>query len=144
MNTKSACYKDLRVQVNTSYCNPRSRPATGLMPCNTQPCPTRSDPLLFPMSALYWHVWRIIVAHSYLYSYSSITVILVILKRLSCRNISKLFKTFFLHRGYKCATISFTPVLSPWSAPLEHWCLFFLSLILKALCWHSCPPRDKL
>ncbi|XP_070768114.1 A disintegrin and metalloproteinase with thrombospondin motifs 16 [Enoplosus armatus] len=39
MNTKSACYKDLRVQVNSSYCNPRSRPATGLMPCNTQPCP---------------------------------------------------------------------------------------------------------
>ncbi|KAM8826381.1 A disintegrin and metalloproteinase with thrombospondin motifs 16 [Synchiropus picturatus] len=39
MNTKSACYKDMRVQVNTSYCNPRSRPATGLMPCNTQPCP---------------------------------------------------------------------------------------------------------
>ncbi|XP_037641856.1 A disintegrin and metalloproteinase with thrombospondin motifs 16 [Sebastes umbrosus] len=39
MNTKSACYKDLRVQVNTSHCNPRSRPATGLMPCNTQPCP---------------------------------------------------------------------------------------------------------
>lgn len=42
MNTKSACYKDLRVQVNTSYCNPRSRPVTGLMPCNTQPCPSRS------------------------------------------------------------------------------------------------------
>uniref|UniRef100_A0A665URL2 ADAM metallopeptidase with thrombospondin type 1 motif, 16 n=1 Tax=Echeneis naucrates TaxID=173247 RepID=A0A665URL2_ECHNA len=40
MNTKSACYKDLRVQVNTSYCNPKSRPATGLMPCNTQPCPS--------------------------------------------------------------------------------------------------------
>ncbi|XP_053699807.1 A disintegrin and metalloproteinase with thrombospondin motifs 16 [Synchiropus splendidus] len=39
MNTKSACYKDMRVQVNTSYCNPRSRPATGPMPCNTQPCP---------------------------------------------------------------------------------------------------------
>ncbi|XP_033957655.1 A disintegrin and metalloproteinase with thrombospondin motifs 16 [Pseudochaenichthys georgianus] len=39
MNTKSACYKDLRVQVNTSYCNQRSRPATGLIPCNTQPCP---------------------------------------------------------------------------------------------------------
>ncbi|XP_006804459.1 A disintegrin and metalloproteinase with thrombospondin motifs 16 [Neolamprologus brichardi] len=39
MNTKSACYKDLKVQVNVSYCNPRSRPATGLMPCNTQPCP---------------------------------------------------------------------------------------------------------
>ncbi|XP_061531476.1 A disintegrin and metalloproteinase with thrombospondin motifs 16 [Phycodurus eques] len=39
MNTQPACYKDLRVQVNTSYCNPRSRPATGTMPCNTQPCP---------------------------------------------------------------------------------------------------------
>ncbi|XP_068452431.1 A disintegrin and metalloproteinase with thrombospondin motifs 16 [Clinocottus analis] len=39
MNTKAACYKDLRVQVNTSYCNLRSRPATGPMPCNTQPCP---------------------------------------------------------------------------------------------------------
>ncbi|KAM9310034.1 A disintegrin and metalloproteinase with thrombospondin motifs 16 [Pholidichthys leucotaenia] len=39
MNTKSACYKDLKVQVNMSYCNPRSRPTTGLMPCNTQPCP---------------------------------------------------------------------------------------------------------
>ncbi|XP_034142841.1 A disintegrin and metalloproteinase with thrombospondin motifs 16 [Esox lucius] len=39
MNTKSACYKDLRAQVNTSYCNPRTKPATGLMPCNTQPCP---------------------------------------------------------------------------------------------------------
>uniref|UniRef100_A0A3Q3KD59 ADAM metallopeptidase with thrombospondin type 1 motif, 16 n=1 Tax=Monopterus albus TaxID=43700 RepID=A0A3Q3KD59_MONAL len=39
MSTKSACYKDLRAQVNTSYCNPKSRPATGLMPCNTQPCP---------------------------------------------------------------------------------------------------------
>ncbi|KAM3615039.1 uncharacterized protein V6R79_022589 [Siganus canaliculatus] len=39
MNTKPACYKDLKVQVNTSYCNPRSRPATGLMSCNTQPCP---------------------------------------------------------------------------------------------------------
>uniref|UniRef100_A0A3B5ANX1 ADAM metallopeptidase with thrombospondin type 1 motif 16 n=1 Tax=Stegastes partitus TaxID=144197 RepID=A0A3B5ANX1_9TELE len=39
MNTKTACYKDLRVQVNMSYCNPRSRPATGLIACNTQPCP---------------------------------------------------------------------------------------------------------
>lgn len=41
MNTKTACYKDMRVQVNTSYCNPRSRPVTGLVPCNTQPCPAR-------------------------------------------------------------------------------------------------------
>ncbi|XP_020490234.1 A disintegrin and metalloproteinase with thrombospondin motifs 16 [Labrus bergylta] len=40
MSTKPACYKDLRVQVNTSFCNPRSRPATGLMPCNTKPCPS--------------------------------------------------------------------------------------------------------
>nr|XP_015804609.1 A disintegrin and metalloproteinase with thrombospondin motifs 16 isoform X1 [Nothobranchius furzeri] len=39
MNTKSACYRDLRVQVNTSHCNPRSKPMSGVMPCNTQPCP---------------------------------------------------------------------------------------------------------
>ncbi|XP_067094306.1 A disintegrin and metalloproteinase with thrombospondin motifs 16 [Osmerus mordax] len=41
MTTKSACYKDLRVQVNTSYCNPRTRPSTGITPCNSQPCPAR-------------------------------------------------------------------------------------------------------
>ncbi|XP_061574256.1 A disintegrin and metalloproteinase with thrombospondin motifs 16 [Cololabis saira] len=39
MSTKAACYKDLRVQVNVSYCNPRSRPATGAMPCNIHACP---------------------------------------------------------------------------------------------------------
>ncbi|XP_030639093.1 A disintegrin and metalloproteinase with thrombospondin motifs 16 [Chanos chanos] len=39
MSTKSACYKDMRVQVNSSYCNPRTRPSTGLVACNTQPCP---------------------------------------------------------------------------------------------------------
>ncbi|XP_077454766.1 A disintegrin and metalloproteinase with thrombospondin motifs 16 isoform X1 [Stigmatopora argus] len=39
MNTKPACYKDMRVQVTTSYCNPRSRPTPGIIPCNTQPCP---------------------------------------------------------------------------------------------------------
>ncbi|KAJ3597712.1 hypothetical protein NHX12_001229 [Muraenolepis orangiensis] len=39
MHTKPACYKDLRVQVNTSHCSAKSRPATGPMPCNTQPCP---------------------------------------------------------------------------------------------------------
>ncbi|XP_054638948.1 A disintegrin and metalloproteinase with thrombospondin motifs 16 isoform X1 [Dunckerocampus dactyliophorus] len=39
MNTKPACYKDMRFQVNTSYCNARSRPATGVIPCNIQPCP---------------------------------------------------------------------------------------------------------
>uniref|UniRef100_A0A8C9R511 ADAM metallopeptidase with thrombospondin type 1 motif 16 n=1 Tax=Scleropages formosus TaxID=113540 RepID=A0A8C9R511_SCLFO len=39
MNTKPACYMDMRIQVNTTYCNPRYRPTTGLVPCNTQPCP---------------------------------------------------------------------------------------------------------
>ncbi|XP_047014477.1 A disintegrin and metalloproteinase with thrombospondin motifs 16 isoform X2 [Ictalurus punctatus] len=41
MKTKAACYKDQRVQVNTSYCNPKSRPKTGTISCNTQPCPPR-------------------------------------------------------------------------------------------------------
>ncbi|XP_078543742.1 A disintegrin and metalloproteinase with thrombospondin motifs 16 isoform X1 [Lissotriton helveticus] len=39
MNTKEACYKDLRVQVNTSLCNLKTRPVTGLVPCNLQACP---------------------------------------------------------------------------------------------------------
>uniref|UniRef100_A0A3Q2CNG8 ADAM metallopeptidase with thrombospondin type 1 motif, 16 n=2 Tax=Cyprinodon variegatus TaxID=28743 RepID=A0A3Q2CNG8_CYPVA len=39
MSTKSACYKDMRLQVNVSYCNPRTRPAAGVIPCNTHPCP---------------------------------------------------------------------------------------------------------
>ncbi|RXN15738.1 A disintegrin and metallo ase with thrombospondin motifs 16 [Labeo rohita] len=39
MVSKSVCYKDLRLQVNTSYCNSRSRPPTGVTSCNTQPCP---------------------------------------------------------------------------------------------------------
>uniref|UniRef100_A0A8C1FW94 ADAM metallopeptidase with thrombospondin type 1 motif 16 n=1 Tax=Cyprinus carpio carpio TaxID=630221 RepID=A0A8C1FW94_CYPCA len=39
MVSKSVCYKDLRLQVNTSYCNSRSRPSTGVTSCNTQPCP---------------------------------------------------------------------------------------------------------
>uniref|UniRef100_A0A4W3HNI1 ADAM metallopeptidase with thrombospondin type 1 motif 16 n=1 Tax=Callorhinchus milii TaxID=7868 RepID=A0A4W3HNI1_CALMI len=34
-----ACYRDLRVQVNLSFCNPRSRPATGVISCNVQACP---------------------------------------------------------------------------------------------------------
>ncbi|KAI2655823.1 A disintegrin and metalloproteinase with thrombospondin motifs 16 [Labeo rohita] len=41
MVSKSVCYKDLRLQVNTSYCNSRSRPPTGVTSCNTQPCPAR-------------------------------------------------------------------------------------------------------
>uniref|UniRef100_A0A8C2C2V5 ADAM metallopeptidase with thrombospondin type 1 motif, 16 n=1 Tax=Cyprinus carpio TaxID=7962 RepID=A0A8C2C2V5_CYPCA len=40
MVSKSVCYKDLRLQVNTSYCNSRSRPSTGVTSCNTQPCPS--------------------------------------------------------------------------------------------------------
>ncbi|XP_016097777.1 A disintegrin and metalloproteinase with thrombospondin motifs 16 [Sinocyclocheilus grahami] len=39
MVSKAVCYKDLRLQVNTSYCNSRSRPSTGVTSCNTQPCP---------------------------------------------------------------------------------------------------------
>ncbi|KAA0702890.1 A disintegrin and metalloproteinase with thrombospondin motifs 16 [Triplophysa tibetana] len=39
MVTKSVCYRDLRIQVNTSYCISRTRPATGVVACNTQPCP---------------------------------------------------------------------------------------------------------
>uniref|UniRef100_A0A8C5PXP1 ADAM metallopeptidase with thrombospondin type 1 motif 16 n=1 Tax=Leptobrachium leishanense TaxID=445787 RepID=A0A8C5PXP1_9ANUR len=40
MNTKEGCYRDMRVQVNTSYCNARSRPVTGPVPCNMQACPS--------------------------------------------------------------------------------------------------------
>ncbi|XP_006635993.2 A disintegrin and metalloproteinase with thrombospondin motifs 16 [Lepisosteus oculatus] len=39
MTTKSACYRDLHIQVNSSFCNSRSRPFTGLVSCNTQACP---------------------------------------------------------------------------------------------------------
>ncbi|XP_056618367.1 A disintegrin and metalloproteinase with thrombospondin motifs 16 [Triplophysa dalaica] len=39
MVTKSVCYKDLGIQVNTSYCISQTRPATGVVSCNTQPCP---------------------------------------------------------------------------------------------------------
>ncbi|XP_067914831.1 A disintegrin and metalloproteinase with thrombospondin motifs 16 isoform X2 [Heterodontus francisci] len=39
MTTKVACYRDLRAQVNLSFCNPRSRPATGVISCNVQACP---------------------------------------------------------------------------------------------------------
>lgn len=39
MVTKSSCYRDLRVQVNASYCNSRTRLSTGVVSCNTQPCP---------------------------------------------------------------------------------------------------------
>uniref|UniRef100_A0A8C4SLX1 ADAM metallopeptidase with thrombospondin type 1 motif, 16 n=1 Tax=Erpetoichthys calabaricus TaxID=27687 RepID=A0A8C4SLX1_ERPCA len=39
MTTKAACYRDLQMQVNTSFCNPRTRPRTGLVFCSTQACP---------------------------------------------------------------------------------------------------------
>ncbi|CAH2283748.1 A disintegrin and metallo ase with thrombospondin motifs 16 [Pelobates cultripes] len=38
MNTKEGCYRDMRVQVNTSFCNSRNRPITGPVPCNLQAC----------------------------------------------------------------------------------------------------------
>ncbi|XP_023416681.2 A disintegrin and metalloproteinase with thrombospondin motifs 16 isoform X2 [Cavia porcellus] len=39
MITKGGCYRDLSFQVNTSFCNPRTRPATGLVPCRVSACP---------------------------------------------------------------------------------------------------------
>ncbi|XP_063778882.1 A disintegrin and metalloproteinase with thrombospondin motifs 16 isoform X2 [Pseudophryne corroboree] len=39
MNTKEGCYRDMRVQVNTSFCNSKNRPITGPVPCNLQACP---------------------------------------------------------------------------------------------------------
>ncbi|XP_043921013.1 A disintegrin and metalloproteinase with thrombospondin motifs 16 [Protopterus annectens] len=39
MTTRSACYRDLRQQVNTTFCNPRTRPVTGLTSCKMDPCP---------------------------------------------------------------------------------------------------------
>ncbi|XP_072009019.1 A disintegrin and metalloproteinase with thrombospondin motifs 16 isoform X2 [Engystomops pustulosus] len=38
MNTKEACYRDMRIQVNISFCNAKSRPITGRVPCNLQSC----------------------------------------------------------------------------------------------------------
>ncbi|XP_075068934.1 A disintegrin and metalloproteinase with thrombospondin motifs 16 [Mixophyes fleayi] len=39
MNTKEGCYRDLRVQVNTSFCNAKNRPVIVPVPCNLQACP---------------------------------------------------------------------------------------------------------
>ncbi|XP_007653712.2 A disintegrin and metalloproteinase with thrombospondin motifs 16 [Ornithorhynchus anatinus] len=39
MTTREGCYRDMRVQVNTSFCNPRTRPVTGLIPCKMPACP---------------------------------------------------------------------------------------------------------
>ncbi|KAG8133135.1 hypothetical protein E2320_010953, partial [Naja naja] len=37
--TKETCYKDFKVQVDTSLCDPKSRPATGTIPCKMPACP---------------------------------------------------------------------------------------------------------
>ncbi|XP_025019242.1 A disintegrin and metalloproteinase with thrombospondin motifs 16 isoform X2 [Python bivittatus] len=39
METKESCYKDFQVQVDTSLCDPKSRPATGAIPCEMPACP---------------------------------------------------------------------------------------------------------
>ncbi|XP_036166279.1 A disintegrin and metalloproteinase with thrombospondin motifs 16 isoform X3 [Myotis myotis] len=39
MTTREGCYRDLRFQVNTSFCNPNTRPATGVVPCKVSACP---------------------------------------------------------------------------------------------------------
>ncbi|KAM6455045.1 A disintegrin and metalloproteinase with thrombospondin motifs 16 isoform 2-T2 [Liasis olivaceus] len=39
MVTKESCYKDFQVQVDTSLCDPKSRPATGAIPCEMPACP---------------------------------------------------------------------------------------------------------
>ncbi|XP_058878935.1 A disintegrin and metalloproteinase with thrombospondin motifs 16-like isoform X2 [Acipenser ruthenus] len=39
MTTKAACYRNLHMQVSLSFCNPKSRPMTGLVSCNAQACP---------------------------------------------------------------------------------------------------------
>nr|XP_023481639.1 A disintegrin and metalloproteinase with thrombospondin motifs 16 isoform X1 [Equus caballus] len=39
MTTRAGCYRDLRFQVNTSFCNPNTRPGTGVAPCKVSACP---------------------------------------------------------------------------------------------------------
>ncbi|KAM5168930.1 A disintegrin and metalloproteinase with thrombospondin motifs 16 [Callospermophilus lateralis] len=39
MATKEGCYRDLKFQVNTSFCNPKTRPITGLVSCKVSACP---------------------------------------------------------------------------------------------------------
>ncbi|XP_042196315.1 A disintegrin and metalloproteinase with thrombospondin motifs 18 [Callorhinchus milii] len=39
MMTTAYCLQDHLIQVNSSLCEPRMRPATGTITCNTQPCP---------------------------------------------------------------------------------------------------------
>ncbi|XP_075884531.1 A disintegrin and metalloproteinase with thrombospondin motifs 18 [Nelusetta ayraudi] len=39
ISTKAICLQDQKLQVNSSMCNPLSRPTVGSHLCNTQPCP---------------------------------------------------------------------------------------------------------
>nr|XP_005556624.1 PREDICTED: A disintegrin and metalloproteinase with thrombospondin motifs 16 [Macaca fascicularis] len=39
MTVREGCYRDLKFQVNTSFCNPKTRPVTGLVPCKVSACP---------------------------------------------------------------------------------------------------------
>ncbi|KAM5264429.1 A disintegrin and metalloproteinase with thrombospondin motifs 16 [Ctenodactylus gundi] len=39
MTTREVCYRDLKLQVNASFCNPKTRPATGLVSCKVSACP---------------------------------------------------------------------------------------------------------
>ncbi|XP_006168966.1 A disintegrin and metalloproteinase with thrombospondin motifs 16 [Tupaia chinensis] len=39
MTTREGCYRDLRFPVNASFCNPKTRPATGLVSCRVSACP---------------------------------------------------------------------------------------------------------
>ncbi|XP_040833253.1 A disintegrin and metalloproteinase with thrombospondin motifs 16 [Ochotona curzoniae] len=39
MTARVSCYRDLRVQVDASFCNPQTRPAAGLVSCKVSACP---------------------------------------------------------------------------------------------------------
>ncbi|KAM6224390.1 A disintegrin and metalloproteinase with thrombospondin motifs 16 [Rhynchocyon petersi] len=39
MTTRTICYQDLKFQVNASFCNPKTRPVTGMVACKLSACP---------------------------------------------------------------------------------------------------------
>ncbi|XP_006875027.1 PREDICTED: A disintegrin and metalloproteinase with thrombospondin motifs 16 [Chrysochloris asiatica] len=41
MTTRTSCYQDLRLPVNASFCNPKTRPVTGMVSCKVSACPPR-------------------------------------------------------------------------------------------------------
>lgn len=41
MITREVCYGEPRLQVNASFCDPSTRPATGVEPCQVSACPPR-------------------------------------------------------------------------------------------------------